>query len=273
MKIFILFLFIATLITPSFASEKIYQILITKTSKKQNLSKINTKLKAYNVKMYMQKSQKYYLIYSNKYSNITLAKKSLQDIKKEFPSAFIVSKSINKEDKKTKTTTKIKIKSNPKNNDFFIALGAGVHNTKIDTTSNQESDKDTSYTIEAGYYLNENIFASLAYLSTPLEGVDIQNIYTSLNYQFNMSKNFGLYTGVLAGYSTLELTGYDSSTASNSMLIGGQIGLVYTLFEHLSLYSSYQGISFEHIIDIKDDDSKITFDFIHNVQAGVQLRF
>ncbi len=236
-----------------FALQSYQQILITKTAKKSYLNAIKHQLDLMNVKMYIKKIDSYYLIYSGKYSNEDRAKYTLLKIKRKFPSALLLKK------KQDKVFNQLQNKNN-----FFISAAIGISEIKED---------GTSYTIETGYILNENFFTSLAYLNSSTCDLGIDNIYLSFNYNYNLTKDNDLYIGLIAGYSSLQLTGYTQSSASSSTLLGLQVGSSYSFNQKLALFIAYQGINLDHKIELLEDSSSLSFHFIHNMQVGIKYKF
>ena len=269
MKIFKFFLLISILVANVTASER---IMITKTSKKSNLKLINNKLQKVNVKMYVKKIDSSYYIYSGQYKNDISVNKALKYIKKIFPSAYIILK--NKKEVKIENPNTTIDKDN--NSSFFLslALGSATIDNSLDKNSIivEPENSGMSYTLEGGYVLNENIFFSFAYLNSSTSDVDINNVYVSASYKINPMKDLGIYAGVLGGYSGLVLNNYEDSTSSTSMLYGLQLGINYDLFEDMSIFTSYQGLSMNHVIS-DDTTSGIEFNLIHNLQLGILYRF
>lgn len=259
MKYLSIILLLSLLFISASAKESSGHILITKTSKKSNLSIIKNRLDSINVKMFVRKSNSAYYVYSGKYNSDNSAEYALKNIKKYFPSALII---------KNKPKTSQAIRNTKEASGFFIGVALGTDNV----TSNYESQSGVSYTIESGYYFNENIFMTVGYLNSSTSDIDVNNIYTSLNYKLRVAKNIEFYTGVLGGYSTLELTDFEVGEASTSMLLGVQIGTSYNFYKDISTYIAYQGLYLDHIIEI-EDASKLEFNIIHNLQLGIQYKF
>jgi len=281
MKIFKFILLISILIANISASER---IMITKTSKKSNLALINAKLKKVNVKMYVKKIDSTYFIYSGQYKNNNSANKALKYIRKTFPSAYVILKNENtKEPQKVDNSNVTLIKEdNSKevleedDSSFFLslALGSATIDNSLDENSviTEPENSSISYTLEGGYILNENIFFSVAYINSSTSDIDINNLYLSASYKINPTNDLGVYAGILGGYSALTLNGYEDSTASSSMLYGVQLGLSYDVYEDLAIFTTYQGLSMNHVIT--DENSLgIEFSLIHNLQLGILYRF
>ncbi len=261
MRYLTLILLSTLLFTSLYADEFSKHILITKTSKKSNLKLIKSRLNSLNIKMFVKKSNAKYLVYSGKYRSKKSARYALKKIKRYFPSALII-----ENQRKTKTPEPTAETSN-----IFIAGALGFANINESSSYGYENG-GISYALEAGYIFNKNIFISLGYLNSSTSDIKMHSIYTSANYKINFTKNLGLYIGIIGGYGTLELSGYEQSSASCSILAGVQVGTSYSIYEDIDIYLAYQGISLDHVINM-DNSSSIEFDFLHNLQLGIQYKF
>ena len=256
------------------ASESFEQIIITKTSHKSNLGAIKRKLDSINVKMFVQKVDSYYLVYSQRYSDASEANKSLQKINHYFPYARFVEKEAKHEDQQ-ETVTKETSSSRNENN-FFIALGVSLSNlsaTTSDANASKLSHSGISYALEAGYMFNERIFATIGYMNSSTSDIDVNNIYAGVNYKMNFTNDLSMYVGFIGGFSTLELTGYPTSTSSSSALLDGQLGVMYEVTDYMSVYSVYKGLLMSHSVELIDAGSSVEFSFLHNLQTGVRFKF
>ena len=255
---FIKFLLLFTLsCLPLMAKQTYKQLIITKTSHKENLASINQQLQRVNIKMYVEQKESYYVIYSQKFTSEVAAQKALQRAKRVFPYARVLERKINISTKKS--TTK-------RDKNIFLNIAGGY----ASSSSSAGRTSGASYLLEGGYYFTKNIFTSIAYLNSATSDINMQSIYASLNYKYYFTKNFACYGGVLGGYGTLELVNPKSS-ASSSFIFGGQIGLSYDVLEYLSLYTTFQGMVFEHIIEFPAENVKV--DTTLNPQIGVSFRF
>ena len=258
------------------ASESFEQIIITKTSQKSNLGAIKKKLDSINVKMFVQKVDSYYLVYSPRYDDMAQANKSLKKINYYFPYARLIERDVKNEEKKEKETTEEVTSTSTNENNFFIALGASLSNisgTTADTNASALTSNGTSYAVEAGYKFNENIFATLGYIDSSTSDINVNNMYASVNYNMSVTNDLSMYVGFIGGFSTLELTGYPTSTSSSSALLGGQLGVMYEVTDYMSVYSVYKGLLMSHSVELIDAGSSVEFSFLHNLQTGVRFKF
>ncbi|NPA82702.1 MAG: SPOR domain-containing protein [Epsilonproteobacteria bacterium] len=120
------------------SSNKTYLIQIAALSKKENLHKIENKFSSYDITY--KKSNDLYKIYA-RFKNREEALRALRNIKKSFPSAFLVGEKIS-----TKST-----KKESKNQKYIIFLGAFKNNLDkalidlIDEESYVKKDQNVSY--------------------------------------------------------------------------------------------------------------------------------
>jgi hypothetical protein len=231
------------------------QLIITKTSNERNLNAINNQLKSINIKMYVQKKENYFLIYSQKFADKQSAKNALASVKRYFPYARVVASPKSSSDKQKKEKS---------SRNIFVSLGLG----NASSSSTDGSTSGMSYMLEGGYYFTSNIFAKITYLNSATTDIDMQSFYGSLGYNYNFLEDFGLYGGVLFGYGTLALSGDIKTSDSSSFIYGGEIGLSYDVLEYLSLYAAAEYMAFEHIIT-----DYTTFDSTLNMQVGVSYKF
>ncbi len=242
---------------PLNASQEYGKLIITKTTHERNLNIINDNLSRVGIKMYIQKKENYFVVYSQKFSTKESAERALMRVKKIFPYAEILVRSKSRQEKSSKEEKNI-----------FISIAGG----NASSSGSADTNSGMSYMLEGGYYFNKNIFTSFAYLNSSTPEIDMQSIYFSLNYKYNFTKKFGVYSGVLAGYGTLALTGEVQSSNSVSLIFGGQIGISYDILEYLSLYSAVQYMALDHIIEYSVTQS-ISFNSTLNAQLGVSFKF
>ena len=243
---------------PLAANQEFEQLIITKTSNKSTLSSIKHTLDRVHVKMFVQKSGAYYIVYSQKFKTQKEAQYALTRVQQTFPYArLLLHDNLNKKESY---------------NDFFIGVALGTHKL---TTKNSDSSSGISYTLEVGYNYTRHINSSLAYLNTSTSDADINNIYTALNYNFDISEDFDIYVGGLVGYSTFKLKNFASSSQSSAILLGIQTGVMYNFSKSIGFYTAYQGLSLGHTVDVTvgATTSSVDVSFLHNLQVGVAYRF
>ncbi len=269
MKILHLILFISIFSLSSLADE---YILITKTSNRAYLSEIHSKLKEIDVKMHIKEDKSSYFIYSGLYLKKESLDKALKNIKRYFPHAYVVAKREElQETKEEKKSVEVQ-----KRDSYFFGLALAYGKIGGDTGDLSASKIDNSYlsySVEGGYYLSENIYTSLIYLNASSDDIRVDNIMVTINYKVNIVKDLDIFGGLLAGLSNLQLSEFKDSTASSSALFGAQFGAVYNFYGAFDIYTSYQGIYMEHIINLEDTTSSIKFDSIHNIQLGLLYKF
>lgn len=272
MKLLKILILLSLTISLGFSQEQFQRILITKTSKKSGLSKIKKVLDRINIKMYVQALPSGYYVYSSKYTNSRNINYALKKIKRKFSHAKkVYIGSTNKDTQKVQDNVKLtKDKTN-----IYINLTFGYSNISGSTnnlTASTLSNTAMSYSIEGGYILNNNLSASGAYLNTSTNDISSHDFYAEINYRHQLDDKISIGGGLLAGLSSLEIISFPISTASVNILYGYDLALDYKLDESFNLFTKYQGLFKDHVINI-DSTSKISFDYTHNILAGIGYRF
>jgi len=249
------------------ASQVYQRILITKTLSKNSLKEIKAKLDKLHIKMYVKNSNNnnnhFYYVYSKEYTNNKAVKYDLRKVRTKFKSAYIITKENNKYSTKSE-----KLKSKKIVNElspYFINLNFGL--------SSINGNGGASFGMEGGYIFFDDLYLSLGYLNSPSKDISLNNIYLSTTYQFKTSKNTNLYSGLLVGYSILELKNFKYTKPSTSSLLGANLGFKYNFNKNISIFTNYQGVMMDHIVKVNNDSSKVKFNFFHNLQFGVLYRF
>jgi hypothetical protein len=177
-----------------------------------------------------------------------------------------------------------------KDKDYFAYMAGGMSKvgmthdgTACDCVDSGALDEEGGMLeIGVGYQYSQNIFVTLAAQRTMLEIVDIDNVYLSLNYEFNVMSR--PYIGVLAGYSKLtwneypetQNANYDDDLESTGLVYGIQLGIQPHLTEKFSLFAKYQFLKYDHIMHIRPDDidnETIEHSSGQNLLTGVQYGF
>jgi len=249
------------------ANQTYKRILITKTLSKNSLKEIKSKLDKLHIKMYVKNSNHnnnhFYYVYSKEYTNNRAVKYDLKKIKTMFKSAYII---IKKNNKYTSKTEKIQNKEIINElSPYFLNLNFGL--------SSINGNGGASFGMEGGYIFFDDLYLSLGYLNSPSKDISLNNIYLSTTYQFKTSKNTNLYSGLLVGYSILELKNFKYTKPSTSSLLGANLGFKYNFSKNISIFTNYQGVMMDHIVKVNNDNSKVKFSFFHNLQFGVSYRF
>lgn len=274
MKFIVLLSLSATL---AFSQEQFERILITKTTTKSNLSKINSSLKNIGVKMYVQTLSTGYYIYSKKYTNTLNAQKKLNKIKVKFPNAKIISINIPKENENNdeEILTKISNYFQQNNKKIFVNLAFGyanINGSTNDLSVSKTSNAGMSYTLEGGYNLYDNLSISLSYLNSSTSDISMYDIYSAVNYKYFLIDDISIGAGLILGYSSLELNNYPSSTPSTNMMYGYDLAVYYEFTNEFDFFTKYQGFFKNHVVNI-DNTSKSQFDYTNNLLIGVGYKF
>lgn len=175
-----------------------------------------------------------------------------------------------------------------KDNSFFIGLTAGF--SKIRVNQNNISGNlplnfvlqnyGINYGVEAGYYINNNIFMTLNYQKTDLKNVSFDNAFGTLDYKFDKICSISPYIGLLGGYGmmTWQNSPIDSvtTTDSSSNFIGGlQVGSDIPISNEISMYIFYRYIMLDYVTNLKTDtaEKKVEYSRDHNFNIGIKYNF
>ncbi len=237
------------------------RIMITKTSKKNNLSPIKKQLDALQVKMYFKKLDSSYIVYSQDFLTIDEANIVLSRVKHHFTSAYI------KKDEKKKHASKKHIEY-----DYFVSLGLGSSTYAAQESTGKVLDvRGSNYFFEGGYRFNEYSFIALNYLNINSDGGSLNNFSTALNINYPVLQDLDIYTGLLIGFSRLSLD-IQNSTPTTSLTVGAQIGISYDFFGYIPVSFSYQYITTSLSV-IYPGDVTVEFSPIQNFNLGIGYRF
>lgn len=292
MKIFI----ILTMLLASLAANSSFdRVLVTKTTKQSKLKYIKRKLDSINVKMFVQTIPSGYYVYSDKITNKNTANAMLRKIRTQFPYAKIVTIGQKEEPKANANenienstqeeflqnntaveTTEATEDISVKQSSFFLSLGAGYCSTEASTNYEPASNLNNnglSYTLEAGFNYNKNIFVTLDYSDTSTDDISMNHMYGSLNYRLNLLGGLDIFAGALLGYSELVIGANINSTASTTMLYGLQGGISYNVDDSIFIFTSYQMLMADHVINLTNAGEKIELSSLNNMQIGIGYRF
>jgi len=279
-KLFFLFLFLSLTL---FAKTNIayQQILIAKTSKIQNVYRIKKRLSLLKIGIVVKKSNHKYLIYSKKIGNPKYTHYLLRKIKRFFPYARVLTrykqqkiKTI-KNNKHNNTIKRSSVIKQQKKNDFFIDLSVGITTISGETSdylASKINNNDKTYSLETGYYIDNNIFLTLTYLNSFTTDIKLDSLYMTFNYQHNLLNNINGYVGGILGVSLLRFDPSLQASTSKSFAIGWQFGIKYNIYNSIDLFTGYEGIKIDHKADIKTTEY-INLTYIHNLDFGVIYKF
>ena len=167
-------------------------------------------------------------------------------------------------------------------NKFFMGLttGGGIFNIQKSGADIVGSLKSSgiNYGIEGGYYLTDNTFVTIDYQRINLDDIIFDNIFSTLNYQFDGMFSISPYFGFLGGYNMMTWKNPPSNYAkavSSSIFLGFQAGSEMALRDDISLYLAYQyfGIDYRTSIEIGTDTEEIKHFNEQNMLFGVKYYF
>jgi len=276
-------------------------VQVSSVKTKKHVTYIQKKLKDYGFTPHVKTENGVYKIYLGPFLTKAEADKIAQAVFTKFstpksskvmiPIKRIKTKSknnIKKSNKKEVLTSEIKkTKKSTIEHTAFIGVSAGGAYTHI-TDSNENSTIVTSdpdvdgltYELEAGYYLTNNIYATLNYQYTHFDDVNFDNGFSSLNYRFDKLYDVYPYVGVIAGYSRMQwsknpINSLSSDEESFSFIGGAQIGTEMFILRDLSLYIYYRYLFMEHTtkLQVLSQEKEYIHDSLQNLNVGIKYNF
>lgn len=268
MKLFKTIVFIGLFSLPLFAQ----RIIITKTAYERNLDAINAKLHSIHVKMYVQKTDRFYFIYTKEYANKEMAEEKLQEIQRLFPYAkIIVPPKVAKEEEQKK---KLSVEQQ-ESRKWIVGIGMGINSISGNVGGNTtHSNGDMSYRVKAGYFFKEYLLATLSYSSVSGDKKTITDSYLATNYYYRVMQNSNLFIGALLGYSRLSMD-LPHATPSQSTLYGFQAGISYDMFGYIPLSLTWQSLFLDHTITLTSATKKIEMHTTSQniIELGIAYKF
>ena len=257
-------------------AELIY-IKIGKTTSKNKLQSVNSRLKSIGLNMNYTNKDNKYTIYSGPYGNSKLAKINLKKVKNYFPNATIVTKS-----KTTKSENYIKGYLDG----IFIGASVGYSflpssHDVIQGTVDAKTPKSSgfNYALNLGYSFTDNLSISFAYSIINASSVQLSNIYSSIDYKYKIYDDVESFIGLIGGYSELtwnEAPIDEKGSSSNATTFGGtEVGVIYSGLDNFDLYTTYQFMFINQITKLQPStgNSEIQHNYLSNLLFGIQYSF
>ena len=171
---------------------------------------------------------------------------------------------------------------------FFIGLSAGISMFSVSEKDIQGSivldtypkDAGATYGVEVGYYMTDNIFATINYQRTDLNDIHFDNFFVSLNYKLQKMKVLSPYLGTIVGYNVMRWDAFPiqstiSNPSSTGSFFGLQIGDDIAIEKGLSFYMFYRylWINNKTIIEIVPNQTEITYESEQSLNLGFKFSF
>ncbi|ACA84703.1 outer membrane beta-barrel protein [Shewanella woodyi] len=168
--------------------------------------------------------------------------------------------------------------------DWFVggAVGYQQDTYKIKETENgaTESDKakekDMSYQLRVGTYLNDNnrVYGTYSYNSDDF--AKQQSFLASYDYlvPLGAGKKLNWFVGATAGMNHTS-PDFDELSSKNTFVWGGQTGLMYKINDKLSTEIGYRYLKQDYDVSASDTDysAKFSLNDTQQVYLGVDYRF
>lgn len=176
--------------------------------------------------------------------------------------------------------------SEPKiTHDYFVGLTLGLSTLDVSGKNVSGSlplsfdDAGINYGLEAGYYINENIFMTINFHHLDLDYININNVFSAVNYKFDKMYSVFPYVGLIAGYSILSWEGNPAtvtSTESSSSLFGGlQFGAEIPINDDVVVNVFYRYMMLNHTASVSTSSAKKNIEYSgdHNFNIGIMYSF
>ena len=231
-----------------FASEYNARVLITKVTQKSYISDVQRRVSSLGYRVYMQKRDGGYYLYSQPLYSKGEAYTALTKLQRVFPYAKIVVQ-----------------KGHEKN--FF--LQASLADTLLSTSDGIKNS--FGFELTAGYS-GQSYRAELSYMATSSDYRDYSNVTLSLLYPFLKLQSFEMQGGGVIGYGSLKLNNYTYSSPASSLIYGGELVQVYRITSHFACTLTYKVLKSDFTIKREAEDD-FTTTLTHSFMGGVRYSF
>lgn len=246
-------------------------------------------------KMYATKYKEYYRVYTGPFTNYYTANKALKRVQKNISknasvveldmrnNNYILSQEtdISKVLYKTKKQH-LKQSLVKEKRDFFAGVSFGVTKFDIDektvsgaiTLAQELDDSGMAYSIEYGYYFNNNFFVALEYKYAGLDDLSFSNFYSTFNYQFDKFVYIYPYVSALVGYSIASweinpVNSVASDAQSSELSYGFGLGVKVYSADRFSVNLFYRYTDLGHTTNLNTTDGEKNI--IHNNEQSFNL--
>lgn len=172
------------------------------------------------------------------------------------------------------------------NETLFIAFSAGYsyYDIKIDNPKSIEfsspSSVASSYSFEVGY-VDENWMNTLVYNRSANSDFSVNDYYFTINYLPYKGEYFTPYAGFIAGYEKMNFktdilaTGSKFKRDGYSFIMGAQVGLMFKIYEHISLYNAYKMFMTNNrtVITKEDNSGMLLYGMKYSNELGINISF
>jgi len=168
------------------------------------------------------------------------------------------------EDKNTKKS---------RDNNFFVGVNVGVSKFDLERVNVTLSSVGYTYGLVAGYYFTPNIYMTLNYERSQLQGVYLDTFATSLNYKLNPIFLISPYVGIIGGLNVLswESTTYKDDVQS-AFVPGLELGFEVPVSDNASIvmFGKYMMLDYKAV---SESSTQRTVKFNNEISASVGYRY
>ena len=272
----------------SLSAKSIY-IQVMSVYQQSNLFNVSYKLNELGYSMSVTEKDALYKVYSGPFEDRWSANRALKEIKKKIASdAYIVELSIEKNkikvEKESQIVQKLKVvvsapqkvvkkpetaqviviengkvsevkvqqqsSSQISSNNFFVGLSLGATKFDLDRVNISLSSVAYNYAFEVGYYFTPNIYMTLNYYYSALQGAHLDTFATSVNYKLNPIFFVSPYVGLIGGLNTLtwEHSSYVDNVES-AFVPGVQLGFELPMSDNATivLFGKYMLLDYKSV--------------------------
>ena len=292
----IILLLLVSMSTQVFA--KLVYINVTNVKSKKQLSYPYKKLKSMGLKMSYKRKSYGYAVYTGPYNSQASLNHAYKKIKRRFRHARVIVYESQKKQKKQEPQVQQKVKQQvikpcakeKKDTGFVAGLSLGYGNAPSShvlvsgsVIVNEPNSSGINYNLHGGYDFANGVSLLANYMYLNTDDLEFSNYYGSLNYRFEHLGVFIPYIGASLGYSSLKwntspiaLASPSSNNDSADIMYGTQIGLLYNIFQTISLKVDYSYLFLNHTTNITQGttgSSKLQHNTLHSILIGLQYHF
>lgn len=172
------------------------------------------------------------------------------------------------------------------NETLFFAFSAGYsyYDIKVDNPKNIEfsspSSVASSYSFELGY-VDGNWMNTLLYNRSSNSDFSANDYCFTMNYLPYKGNYFTPYAGFIAGYEKMNFKtdilarGSTFKRDGYSFIMGAQLGLVFKIYEHISLYNAYKMFMTNNrtVITKEQNSGMLLYGMKYSNELGVHISF
>ena len=289
----IILLLLVSMSTQLFA--KLVYINVTNVKSKKQLSYPYKKLRSMGMKMSYKPKSYGYAVYTGPYNSQASLDRAYKKIKRRFRYArVIVYESQKKQEHQLQQQPKQKAlkpcAKEKKDTGFIAGLGVGYGDAPSShilvsgsVIVNDPKPSGVNYDLFGGYDFASGVTLLVNYMYLNTNDLEFSNYYSSLHYRFEHLGGFVPYVGGSLGYSSLKwntspIANASPSSNNNSadIMYGTHIGLLYNIFQKVSLKVDYSYLFLNHTTNITQGttgSSKLQHNTLHSILIGLQYHF